>query len=92
MSSLIPQIRRPSAVSISESRHHASASFRELAWFICRLILIAFLMATAAVAQISRDEDRPRRNPDEPQVSAARRAADAAVAFSPEIIIDTLRH
>jgi protein involved in polysaccharide export with SLBB domain len=86
MSSFIPQNYRSSCKVV------CALGVPLPARFMGSLILVAFLLATASVAQISRDDVRPRRNPDEPQVSAARRAADAAVALSPEIIIDTLRH
>ncbi|MFI5118165.1 MAG: SLBB domain-containing protein [Terriglobales bacterium] len=85
MSSFFPQKHRSSCKVV------CALGVAHPARFICSLILVAFLWATASVAQTSRDDARPRRNPDEPQVSAARRAADAAVALSPEIIIDTLR-
>ena len=86
MSSLIPQNYRSSCkVACALGVPHPVR-------LICSLILIASLWPTASVAQITRDDAHPRRNPDEPQLSAAHRAADAAVAFSPEIIIDTLRH
>ena len=86
-----PQNRRLSGVPITESRRHALAGFRQPCWLISRLILIALLMAVAAVAQLPRNDDHPLRDTAEPQVTAARRAADAAVALSPEVIIDTLR-
>lgn len=85
MSSSIPQNYRSSCKVV------CALGVAYPARFICSLILVAFLWATAAVAQTSRDDAHSRRNPDELQVSAARRAADAAVALSPEIIIDTLR-